>query len=443
MTYIVTIDGAAGTGKSTVAKGVAKRLGIVCFDTGAMYRCFAWKVLFLGIDPKDEEAVSRIAEDFSVEIVTAKNGDKSYFVDKREITEKIRTRELSQVASDIAKFGAVRRHLVEVQRSFAKQQSAVFEGRDMGSVVFPFAKIKIFLTADSKVRAQRRYAELLQKFPDLQGSLTVEDILEEIEARDTQDKTRALSPLLPAKDAILVDTSHLTQEEVIEKIVELVREKKSYPKMKRSYRIVYTAARLFFRLFFRLQVFGISHFRQGAGLIVANHVSLYDPEVLSISCPEEVHFLAKESLFRIPLLGRLIRILNTHPIAKDTTDIQVIKQMVHLLREGKKLIVFPEGQRSWDGTLQPLERGIVFLAQKGDAPLFPAYIEGTFAAWPRGRRFPRPFGKIRVAFGSPISPQAFSHLPKKEAEEALLSAVRGSILSLKEWLEKGARGETP
>src|SRR5689334_14286321 len=117
-------------------------------------------------------------------------------------------------------------------------------------------------------------------------------------------------------------------------------------------------------------------------MIVANHVSNYDPPVLSISCPEEVHFLAKGSLFRKALLGRIIPLLNAHPIARSATDASTFRNLIALLRKGKKVILFPEGGRSVDGTLQPLQRGLFFIAQKALCPIFPAYIQGTYDAWP-------------------------------------------------------------
>jgi 1-acyl-sn-glycerol-3-phosphate acyltransferase len=213
--------------------------------------------------------------------------------------------------------------------------------------------------------------------------------------------------------------------------------------MKISYWLVYVLARFFFKVCFRLKIYGLKHFRPGPGLIAANHCSNFDPPVLSISCPEEVHFLAKESLFRIPILGWLIRILNTHPVSRDATDVHTLRQMIQYLTEGKKLLVFPEGSRSYDGKLQPLERGLAFLAQRSKCTVFPAYLEGTFVAWPRTRKFPKLFGKISCVFGSPVEWEDFEHLPKREAEQLLTARCEQSIRDLKNWLESGAVGDPP
>ncbi len=441
---IITIDGPSGTGKSTVAKGVAKRLGFTFFDTGAMYRSVAWKIMEEGIDPADEAKVSEALSRFHFRIETEENGDRHYFVGDMDVTKAIRSQQISSAASQIAMYPQVRKALVKIQRKFGYETNAVFEGRDMGTVVFPDADLKIFLTARPEVRAERRYKELLAKFPDLTETLTFDQILKETKQRDEADSTRTISPLKKADDAILIDTSYLTADQVIEKIIHLKPLcKKSRPRMKISYLIVYSLARFFFKTCFRLKIYGIEHFRHGAAILAANHSSFYDPPVLSISCPEEVHFLARGSLFDVPLLGRLIRVLNSHPIARGTSDAHTFREMIKLLSEGKKMILFPEGKRSFDGELQPLERGLAFLVQKAKCRIIPAYIKGSYEAWPRQRKFPKLFGKMACVFGSPIEWEEFENMEKKEAQERITQRTEKAIRDLKEWLEKGAIGFPP
>lgn len=441
---IITIDGPSGTGKSTVARGVAAKLGFSFFDTGAMYRSFAWKVLQEGIDPLDFEGVRALMPHFQFEVKGGKNGEKRYLVEGVDVTEAIRQPHISPAASQIAVYPEVRAALVPIQRSFGHQCDAVFEGRDMGTVVFPDADLKIFLTARPEVRARRRHKELLAKFPDLAQSLSFDQLLKEMKERDETDSNRSVSPLRQAEGAILIDTSDLTAEQVINKIIKLKPPKsKKFASMKLSYKLVYTLARWFFQLFFRLKVYGLKHFKQGSGVLVANHTSYYDPPVLSISCPEEVHFLAKEALFHVPFLGFLIKVLNTHPLSRGATDAHTFRLMIQLLQKGKKMILFPEGNRTFDGQLQPLERGLAFLILKAKVPIYPAYIEGAFNAWPRTRKVPKLFGKIRVAFGSPIHFEEFEGLEKREAEKKILQRTEASIRALKAWLEKGAKGIPP
>ena len=219
---IIAIDGPSGTGKSTVAKGVAQVLGISYFDTGAMYRSLAWWLAKAGINLDDEEAVKKQLPSFLYEIVGS-GSDRKYFVDEIDVTDAIRSHDVSTLASKIAVYPEVRKFLVQIQRAFGSKVDAVFEGRDMGTVVFPEAEVKIFLTANPKIRAARRYLELEAKHSN--EHFSEEQILKDIEARDLKDMTRSASPLKQAADAILVDTSNLTVDQVIEYVVTLAKKK--------------------------------------------------------------------------------------------------------------------------------------------------------------------------------------------------------------------------
>lgn len=211
---IITIDGPAGTGKSTVAKKVAEKLGLAFFDTGAMYRALTYLVLEQGIDLKDETTLCELLKNFSYEIQSIQ-GRLHYYVGSRDITDAIRTPEVTKKVSEVSANGLVRQSIVAIQRRFGKDGRAVFEGRDMGSIVFPKAQLKVFLTARAAVRAERRYNELKTKF----ASITKEEILKEIEERDEYDSTREISPLIQPKDAHLIDTSDFSIEEVVDRIV--------------------------------------------------------------------------------------------------------------------------------------------------------------------------------------------------------------------------------
>ncbi len=441
---IIAIDGPSGTGKSTTAREVARKLNFTFFDTGAMYRSAAWWIVQQGINPDDERKVVDSIHTFVYEIQTQDEQQRRYFVGGVDVTQAIRSHEISTIASKIAVYGQLRRELVKIQREFGKKANAVFEGRDMGTVVFPEAEVKVFLTASSSVRAQRRYRELLVKFPDLAQSLSEEQILKDIEERDHKDSTRAISPLKKAPDATLIDTSELTVDEVVDQILVLIRQKKkSCPSMRVTYGFVYWVARLWLKLFYRLQIEGLSHFRAGSAIIAANHASNLDPPIVSISCPCEVHFLAKESLFHIPILGRLIRHLNSHPVSREATDVATFRLIIGLLQSGQKVIVFPEGRRTSDGKIQLIERGLPFLMMKAKCPIQPVYIQGAFEIWPRTRRFPKLFGRIRCVFGSPIEWDEFEGLGKKIAEQRIMSRMTEALCKLQKWTESGAHGTPP
>lgn len=440
---IIAIDGPSGTGKSTVAKGVAKKLGLTFFDTGAMYRSMAWWMIQNGVALSDEEAVRKQIRTFHYEIQNDPVRGRIYKVGDTDVTAAIRTPEISAAASKISVYGDVRKALVRIQREFGHSHDAVFEGRDMGTVVFPDADVKIFLTADVRVRAERRYQELIAKFPDLEQSLTKEQIFTDIEKRDHSDTTRAISPLKKACDATLIDTSYLSAEQVIERVVALVRCRKKRCGMRWTYGLILRAARFLLRCLYGLEVYGIDHFRDGAAIIASNHASHLDPPVVSVSCPQEVHFLAKESLFRIPGLGALIRHLNSHPVARNASDAGTFRLLIELLQKGHKVIVFPEGSRTLDGELQPIERGLPFLMLKARCRIQPVYVDGTFTIWRSGQKFPKLRGKIRCVFGSPIEWEEFEGLDKREAERRILERMAGAFKALKAWVEGGARGTPP
>jgi len=214
---IITIDGPSGTGKSTVAKEVAKRLNFTFFDTGAMYRAITWCMMHEKTSLDDESAIDNLLNRFNFRI-EEKNGKKHYFVGNDEVTEVIRSREVTAKVSAVSAVGIVRKRISGIQRKFAENSNAVFEGRDMGSAVFPKADLKIFLNARPEIRAERRFKELTEKNPHC----TYEEILRDILLRDEADSTRAISPLIKPKDAVEIDTSELTVDEVVEKILPLV-----------------------------------------------------------------------------------------------------------------------------------------------------------------------------------------------------------------------------
>lgn len=216
----IAIDGPAGAGKSTIAKMVSKKLNCIYVDTGAMYRAVALFFIKNGIASDDEKRIAKEIENIQVDI-QFEAGDQKVLLNGKDVTEEIRAERVGNWASEISKYTLVREYLVKMQREVATKQDVVMDGRDIGTVVLPQANVKIYLTASSKVRAMRRYNELTQKgvFCD------IHDIEQGIMERDAQDMNREISPLRQAKDAILIDSSNMTIDEVVEKIVSLVRER--------------------------------------------------------------------------------------------------------------------------------------------------------------------------------------------------------------------------
>jgi cytidylate kinase len=216
---IVTIDGPVATGKSTVAKKVAERLGYIHFDTGAIYRCVTAFCLKHKIPYQNLTILNEALKDFTFEIVL-KNGIKHYFVDGEDVTDHIRGEAVTKEVSHVSAIKLVREKLVSWQREWAKKEgNAVFEGRDLGSIVFPKAELKIYLTGSDEVRSLRRYNEMVQKFPE--KTFTLPGVLSDLRERDYLDMTRTVSPLIKAEDAVEIDTSSLTADQVVDQIVDL------------------------------------------------------------------------------------------------------------------------------------------------------------------------------------------------------------------------------
>ncbi|MDE0354809.1 MAG: (d)CMP kinase [Deltaproteobacteria bacterium] len=214
---IVAIDGPAGAGKSTVAKAVAKRLGYRYMDTGAMYRALAWKVMLRGADPVDEGALEGILETTVVDL----GADEAVMLDGTDVSGEIRTAEVGQMASRVSGIGIVRSRMADLQRSMGRSGCVVAEGRDMGTVVFPDAEVKIYLDASPETRAQRRFRELAGEDP----ALTLEQTLADVMRRDRRDKERAVAPLRKADDAVLIDSTRLSVTAVVAKILKEVNAK--------------------------------------------------------------------------------------------------------------------------------------------------------------------------------------------------------------------------
>lgn len=212
----IAIDGPAGAGKSTVARQVARILGLTYIDTGAMYRALAWATLARAISPSDADAVCRLARSLEIRLAPAPEGT-HVFADGQDITALIRTPEISRLTSPLSAIPGVRARMVALQQEMAARQGVVMEGRDIGTVVLPAADIKVFLTATLARRAERRRLELAER-----GIVRpLSELTQEIAERDTRDGTRDTAPMVPAPDAVLLDSDTLTVEEVVTQIVHL------------------------------------------------------------------------------------------------------------------------------------------------------------------------------------------------------------------------------
>lgn len=218
----VAIDGPAGAGKSSISKRLAKQLGFIYVDTGALYRAIGLKFLNMGFDTDLKCNIAEILKTTQIDIKFV-NGEQRVFLDGVDVSDNIRTPKASMMASACSAKPEVRAFLLEIQRGLARENNVIMDGRDIGTVVLPDASIKIFLTASDEVRATRRYKELIEKGQDVK----YEDVLAEMRERDYNDSHRAIAPLKPAEDSILADTSDMSFEESVEYIYNIIREKRN------------------------------------------------------------------------------------------------------------------------------------------------------------------------------------------------------------------------
>ncbi|MCI0406433.1 MAG: (d)CMP kinase [candidate division Zixibacteria bacterium] len=435
MGKVIAIDGPAGAGKSTTARLVAARLGYTYFDSGALYRAAALLALEQGIPLEDEEKLAEVAKTMNLRFQTEEERNR-VFIGDREITEAIRTPEIDRVVTPVAALPRVRKAIVERLQGMARDKNVVAEGRDISTVVFPTADLKIYLDAAPDERVKRRLLE----YQAVDKQADPELLAEDLKRRDRADRSRSEGALKIAPDAVVIDTTGLSVEEQVAKVLALAKEKLAKAedkkggvkrsKMKWFYLLVWSSVRNLSRILWRLSREGIENIpREGGVIIASNHISWYDPPFVSVSCPREVHFMAKRELFSIPVLGLVIRNLNAFPVSRGKYDRQALEAAIEVLKKGEALIVFPEGTRSRKkGEFLPPKAGIGVLAREGQVPIVPTYISGS-------DELPKvffSFGRVRVIFGKPIPKEWVKSLPEgKPGYQQIAEEVMRKIGELK------------
>lgn len=220
MSVAIALDGPAGAGKSSIAKRAAKALDFIYVDTGALYRTIGLAGTRKGVEPKPSAEVEKLLSEITVDLTFNDKGEQIVLLDGEDVSGLIRTPEASMMASKISAVPSVRAYLLDLQRNMAKAHNVIMDGRDIGTVVLPDAKVKIFLTASPEARAQRRYKELCEKGMDVK----YEDILNDVITRDYNDSHRETAPLKPAEGCVMVDTTELDFEQSVKKIISLIKE---------------------------------------------------------------------------------------------------------------------------------------------------------------------------------------------------------------------------
>ncbi len=399
----IAVDGPGGAGNSSVCKEVARRLNLLYIDTGALYRTVGLYVKRKEIDPADRDAVVASLPDLSIG-VRAEQGRQIIILDGVEIGDEIRTQEISMYASRVSAIPEVRAKLLGYQRGFAEDYDVILDGRDIGTVIFPDAEVKIFLTASPEARARRRYLELKAKGVDV----TEESVLAEMNERDHADSTRESAPLAAAPDAVTVDTSDLDFEGSVDAVISLIKARryalspekaKKVKKQKRSYRFFYYTLGWIVRFFHRIKVTGRENIpHTGGGILCANHIAILDIFSIGASVPRPINFLAKRELFKIPVLSFLIRSAGAIPLERKKTDLGAIRRSTELAANGNLVAIFPQGHRQPGKNPADTEykSGAALVAYRSGVPIIPICIKM------KGQKY-RIFRRTEIIIGKPLT----------------------------------------
>lgn len=426
---IIALDGPAGSGKSTIAREVAKRLGLRYLDTGAMYRTVTLLALEAGLVPDRIADVGALAATTPLRLEERENDLTRVFVGGREVTDEIRGRLVSQNVSAVSAEPAVRAVLTEKQRQEAVQGNVILEGRDMGTVVVPEADVKVFLTAGIEERARRRQLQL-----QVQGVWEpLDELIADIAARDAYDSRRALAPLRKAADAVEIDTTGMTIEEVVAAVCALAARKggESAPTvlvapakapeppvdprwgtkwplcgMVRGpldtllYRFLFFFVPEMVRFLYRMEITGAENVPAiGPVVLASNHRSNLDPFFLGVSSPRMIHFMAKAELWSFKPLGRIIEKLGAFPVKRGAADRGAVRRALEVLDAGAVLGLFPEGRRQREKDLGEIQAGVAMFSLREGVTTIPVVMRGTDrVVRDRLPRFPR----VRVAFGPAV-----------------------------------------
>ena len=437
---LIAIDGPGGAGKSSVAAALAARLGVERLDTGAMYRAVTWCALQRGIATDDEARLGELARDLHLAVA------ERVTVDGEDVTGAIRSPEVDAAVSAVSALAAVRRALVARQRAWvATHHSGVLEGRDIGTVVIPDAPVKVFLTATPAERARRRAAD--QATPT--GPRDVAVVAAEIGARDRLDSMREVSPLVPAEDAVVIDSTGRSIESIVDEIAALAGAEAASPPETgpRPVRPISRRVRWFYfvcrgiavtagHIFMHGPIVGAENLpRSGPFLVAPLHRSDIDFLMVARITRRRMRFIAKSGIFVNRQFNWLIETLGAFPVDRQATDREAFNRALQILIAGEPLVIFPEGTRNTGPTIGPTREGAAYLALRAGVPLVPVGLAGTDAALPRGKVRPR-FARVACVVGEPIMTGVEHHAGEgrsrvpRSAVHALTGELRRAIQQL-------------
>ena len=450
---IITLDGAAASGKSSTAKGLAKKLGFLYVETGSHYRAIT--ALLLKHKVKPEEAQEVVATLGRVKASAKISGMQACLLLEGVVAKAklLRSPEVNASVSRFAALPAVREYLLEYQRSHVELarrhgfSGLIMEGRDIGSVVFPDTPYKFFLQADSATRSQRRKAEGQE---------------DTIALRDKLDSERSEAPLVVPDGALIINTAVLSLSEVIDRIAEIVAASKYKAISKRLFRtslpiidknaVLHSGFRyegrshhysylqvLFTALLeqnYGFEPYGMENIpNQGAFILAANHASFLDSPAIGARLFRALYFFGRKTVFKHKFLAWWLNRLNFIKLDRERgSDLGALRTVIKTLQEGYGVQLFPEGTRSPDGKLQPGKQGVSFIACQAEVPIIPVRLFGNYHAWNRHRVWPRLHSKVHIVYGRPFWLQKSDSSARLTKEDyiAATDSIMASISSIQE-----------
>lgn len=453
----IAIDGPSGAGKSTIAKIIAKKMGITYLDTGAMYRTVALYVVNQGKNPSSEEDVVPLLKEIQISYIKV-GDDNRICLNGKDVSEDIRHHEISKYASEVSKIPEVRAFLVEKQREIAKNNDVVLDGRDITSHVLPDTKYKFYLTASPEERAKRRYSELVQKGQQVE----YEKILADIKDRDYNDMNRKVSPLVKTPDSVGIDSTKMSLEEVADTIMSYIDSinnrdkltdtknaslqvlrkeakelnidankeiKKKTKKKGGFYRFLAAFVRKVMGIIWPTKIYFKDNFPQNTkAIVVCNHYTALDPcVIISKLLGKNGKVLMKEEIMKNPVVAKVATELGCIPVKRGEADIAAVKNILSALSKNQPVLIFPEGTRNRSGSKEmlPLKQGVATFAIKAKAPIVPLlYYKKT-----------GPFKRNKLIVGAPFYLDEFYDKKANSVKEEATQLIEDKMKQLRAELD--------
>ena len=431
MSFIVAIDGPAGTGKGTMATILSKKYNLVNIDTGATYRCVTLAMLNKDVSLDDEDGIADILKNIEIELLNEK-GKQKVLLNGEDVTEKIRSKEVSANVSPVSSIKQVRLAMGGLQRKMAQGKDVIMEGRDIGTVIFPNADVKIYLDANVEVRAKRR----LKQNEEKGIKMSYEEVLENIKKRDKNDIEKEMGALKVADDAVVIDGSDMSIKEearAISKVIDAklkakkeqkkiywVRPETTWKKIERA--TIKGILHAFYKIVFRIEKVNEANLpMEGPVIVCANHLNTWDAIGLVTASKRRIRFIAKEELFHNKFLNWFAHVFDVIPVKRGMRDVEAMKMNLTALKNGEALGLFPEGTRKGLAKGTKVQNGAAYMALKTKVKVVPVGIQGTF----------KPFTKVKLNYGTPIDFTNYEPKnPEKEDIEKATKEIMDSIIML-------------